>query len=89
MPHGKLCSNGLDSGRVIGCAQRLVQPGYGADAVTRAAHAWLFGCSNRLDAICENCDLLHKTCRETGGAIMSPKLTQLLEEITPQGSVSV
>jgi len=34
MPHGKLCSHGLDSGRGIGCAQRLVQPHTAADGGT-------------------------------------------------------
>jgi hypothetical protein len=35
MPHGKRCSHGLDSGRVIGGAQRLVQPSAAADALQR------------------------------------------------------
>jgi hypothetical protein len=48
-----------------------------------------FGFSNLLDAICENCDLLRETCRETGGAIMSPRLTQLLDEMTPQERAEV
>jgi len=48
-----------------------------------------FGFSNSLDAISENCDLLQETDRKTGGAIMSPRLTQLLAEMTPQEQTEV
>jgi hypothetical protein len=48
-----------------------------------------FGFSNSLDAISENCNLLQETDRKTGGIVMSPRLTQLLAEMTPQEQTEV
>jgi hypothetical protein len=47
------------------------------------------GCSNSLDVISENCNFLQETDRKTGGVVMSPKLTQLLAEMTPQEQTEV
>jgi hypothetical protein len=49
----------------------------------------LFGFSNSLDALGENCNLLQETGRKTGGAVMSPRLTQLLAAMTPQEQTEV
>src|ERR671931_349447 len=49
----------------------------------------VFGFSNSLDAISENCNLLQKTGRKTGGVVMSPRLTQLLAAMTPQEQTEV
>jgi len=48
-----------------------------------------FGFPNALDAIGENCNLLQETGRKTGGVVMSPRLTQLLAEMTPQEQTEV
>jgi len=48
-----------------------------------------FGFSNILDAICKNCNLLHEIRKETGGAIMTRNLTQLLDNMTPQQRAEV